>query len=77
MTVCVDMRNVIKIGVGLLIATALMAGCKKDCDKTEPKDDCFCTLEYDPVCGCDGVTYGSACQADCQGISSTVKGECE
>jgi len=42
----------------------------------QPKDDCVCTEIYDPVCGCDGITYGNGCHASCHGVSS-VKGECK
>jgi len=34
----------------------------------------ICTLDYNPVCGVDGVTYGNACMADKVKIS--YKGEC-
>jgi len=40
------------------------------------KPDCNCILIYDPVCGCNNVTYGNSCQAECASITEYTKGEC-
>ena len=36
----------------------------------------MCTMQYDPVCGCDGNSYGNACTAASQGVSVDRKGNC-
>jgi hypothetical protein len=35
-----------------------------------------CIEIYDPICGCDGVTYSNYCYADISGVTSYVAGEC-
>jgi hypothetical protein len=39
--------------------------------------DAACTLEYAPVCGCDGVTYPTGCVAKKNGVRHWSAGACK
>jgi hypothetical protein len=55
----------------------LLYACDKKSNCVEnPKGDCLCITLYDPVCGCNDVTYGNDCEAACAGIGDYTKGRC-
>ena len=46
-------------------------------DPSKINEEAICTMEYAPVCGCNDITYGNACQAENSGVLKWTKGECD
>ena len=55
----------------LLICFSLSAQIDNCCINPEwINPDAMCTMEWNPVVGCDGVTYGNPCNASVSGVTS-------
>lgn len=71
-----------KATIVFLFACLFLNSCKKDdtdsCSDQDLMDSSWsCPLVYDPVCGCDGLTYTNACIAKFKnGIRSFNQGAC-
>jgi heat shock protein HslJ len=71
------MKSVLKISIFVLLPFLLMqCAQQEDACKGETNPACLCDAIYAPVCGCDEVTYASACVAKCSGIKQFTDGPC-
>lgn len=54
--------------------------CQGQAQKTsppKPSEMCVCPMIWKPVCGIDGKTYGSSCDARCKNVPIKHQGSCK
>jgi hypothetical protein len=67
----------------VLLAAFLGQACQRQAapvtaciDANKIRRDAMCTMQYEPVCGCDNNTYSNACVATNAGVTTFTPGEC-
>ncbi len=73
--------NKLLVIVQIIVLLAMGACCKDepspDCiDPSRIKSDVACITLYDPVCGCNNITYSNECLAEISGVTSWTAGAC-
>jgi len=50
---------------------------QSECELKPPNEQRACTMQYDPVCGCNDKTYSNSCAASAAGVPESTPGACK
>ncbi len=73
------MKNLIQLSVFFLLCLLFLMACNKSDDELcelGPALPILCVTVFDPVCGCNNVTYNNDCEATAVGVPSFTPGAC-
>lgn len=61
----------------ILLGVTFLFSCTSQNCVSRVNNDCVCTEDYTPVCGCDGITYSNLCKMQCAGVTLEHEGACQ
>ena len=74
------MKSMVIIGFATVITLLIIVSCGKTQSCIDPSKVTSgyynCGTLYDPVCGCDNVTYQNSCAAQNRGVVQWIQGPC-
>jgi hypothetical protein len=68
---------ILLIAILSFLALIMCSSCSKAGCRENKKSACYCIMIAAPVCGCNGKTYGNACEAACASVNVEYQGVCK
>jgi hypothetical protein len=68
---------IVIVGILVAISIGFIVMSPDDIPQPRPAETpVVCTMQWDPMCGIDGETYGNSCMLNASHVKLDYKGEC-